>query len=671
MRRKIQIYNSSIETAGVCKDYKVAISEYIWNSFDAEATTVEINTKANELGSLDYMEIVDNGKGICFETIDETFGAFLVSQKGVNPKWSNIHGSEGKGRFSFIAFAHKAIWETIYEINNLKTKYNIEITSDDKDFIDIKDKEETSCEKTGTKVTFTGISGISKEHISSYDFKKCLSNIFAWFLFLNKDKDYKIIIDGEILDYSDIIDDKISETKDVQLDGYTFKINFIKWIGKINEKYYYYFIDKKHYEKYKQFTTFNNNSIEFPHSVYIISDYFDDFAPVPNSINSNQTILYGKSQKDDVFIKLIKELKNLVENKRKKVVKEDAPKVIGKLNKEGVFPKFKNSKYDQERKKDLEEVVTEIYSIQPKIFQRCSTEQKKSIIGFLNLLLDTDERENIVTIMDDITKLTPEERNDLNNVLKKTNLSRIIKTIKMLESRFNIIEILKKLVYDLSEFTNERNHIQRTIEENYWLFGEQYNLVTADKNFEKVLKEYLYVIDDNKNKEDYKIENQDRLRRPDIFMCRSRSLEFHDATQGEENIIIELKEPKVVLNKKVYRQIEDYMDLIMHENRFNSGLRKWKFIMVSTSVDDFVRTLYKSLEDKGRPFLFRWHERFEIYAMTWDDVFKSFDIRHQYLLNKLEFDRDIILEELEANGIDVSREGSNELTQRLLEFQAN
>lgn len=57
--------------------------------------------------------------------------------------------------------------------------------------------------------------------------------------------------------------------------------------------------------------------------------------------------------------------------------------------------------------------------------------------------------------------------------------------------------------------------------------------------------------------------------------------------------------------------------------------------------------------------------------MTWDDVFKSFDIRHQYLLNKLEFDKAIIQEELEAKGIDISREGSNELTQRLLKLQAN
>ncbi|MCC5909413.1 MAG: ATP-binding protein [Clostridiaceae bacterium] len=671
MRKKIQIYDRSIETAGICKDYKDAIAEFIWNSFDADATTVEIETKANQIGGLEYLEIRDNGKGICYETIDTTFGAFLVSSKGDNPKWSNIHGNEGKGRFSFTALAHEATWETVYEKDGSKIKYRITISSDNKDYMDITERENVHCDKTGTRLIFNQIYGINKHNLKSIDFKKSLSNVFAWFLYLNKDKDFKIVIDGERLDYSDIIDNEISEAIDIRIEEYEFTVHFIKWIGKIRERYYYYFIDSKHYEKYKQYTSFNKDSIEFPHSLYIISDYFDGFVPISGKIDKNQISIYSKTQKDSVFTNLIKELKNLVENKRKKFVKERAPEIIKQFNKEGAFPKFKNNRYDQERKRDLEEVVTEIYSVQPRIFQKCNLEQKKSIIGFLNLLLDTDERENIINIMEDIARLTPEEREDLNNVLKKTSLIRIIKTMKMIENRFVVIGILKKLVYELSNFTNERDHIQKAIEENYWLFGEQYNLVSADVNFEKALKEYLYVIDGNIDKEIYKINNQDRLRRPDIFICRSRSLEFQNTTQGEENIIVELKEPKVELNKKIYRQVEDYMDLIMNESKFNSGLRKWKFIMVSTTVDDFIKDLYKSQEDKGKPFLVRWDRRFEIYAMTWDDIFKSFEIRHRYLLDKLQFNKAIIEEELEAKGIELSREGSNILTEKLLDLQAN
>ena len=39
--------------------------------------------------------------------------------------------------------------------------------------------------------------------------------------------------------------------------------------------------------------------------------------------------------------------------------------------------------------------------------------------------------------------------------------------MKMIESRYKVIELLRKLVFDLKQFTTERKHIQTVIEENY------------------------------------------------------------------------------------------------------------------------------------------------------------------------------------------------------------
>ena len=38
MRSKVTLRNKSIDNAGIPSDYKLAIAEYIWNSFDAKAT---------------------------------------------------------------------------------------------------------------------------------------------------------------------------------------------------------------------------------------------------------------------------------------------------------------------------------------------------------------------------------------------------------------------------------------------------------------------------------------------------------------------------------------------------------------------------------------------------------------------------------------------------------
>lgn len=45
--------------------------------------------------------------------------------------------------------------------------------------------------------------------------------------------------------------------------------------------------------------------------------------------------------------------------------------------------------------------------------------QEKSLLGFLNLLLDSAERENILEFISQIVDLTPKQREDFADVLKR------------------------------------------------------------------------------------------------------------------------------------------------------------------------------------------------------------------------------------------------------------
>ena len=247
--------------------------------------------------------------------------------------------------------------------------------------------------------------------------------------------------------------------------------------------------------------------------------------------------------------------------------------------------------------------------------------------------------------------------------LRATTLSRINSAISLVKNRLLVIEGLKQLVYELEKFTNERDHIQTIIEENYWLFGEQYNLVTADKPFTASLLEYTYVLDGLAEQGSFTAE--DGRRRPDIFLSRGQALpKYSYSTFLEENIIVELKRPSVVISKEQFRQIEDYRDIILKESKFQSQRRKWTFIVVGKEVDDFIKGQYKSFADKHRPLLVQYQENFEIYAMTWDDVFLTFEHREDFILEKLNFDKQVIHDEIEA--YKKSREGSNDLTKDIL-----
>lgn len=47
---------------------------------------------------------------------------------------------------------------------------------------------------------------------------------------------------------------------------------------------------------------------------------------------------------------------------------------------------------------------------------------------------------------------------------------------------------------------------------------------------------------------------------------------------------------------------------------------------------------------------------YEIYALTWNDAFKSFDLRYRFMLDKLNYSRDMILQELKKEFDEESRD---------------
>jgi hypothetical protein len=597
----------------------------------------------------------------------------LSSNKQLLLKPINIGKNRGRGRYSFINFASSSTWETTYRDGDRLLSYTIKISASTKDhvYFDEEAKDVTDEKKsTGTTVTLKGINALSMESMDFSQIEKPLLNAFASFLHLKRSRGYKITVDDKILDYTKFIDTELSEDRVLTVDDHEFTVYFVKWIDNIKSRYFFYFLDANSQEKHNKHTNFNNNAIEFCHSVYIESAYFDDFVPLYDSNTPEEQIILGetqtKNQRTETFKKLLKSLNEFVEFKLKAFVKKDADRLVGKIESEGGFPSFGQTAFEQERKEDLVNVVKVIYCVEPRIFKGLKMEPQKSILGFLNLLLSTDERENIVKIIEEIRMLTKQERADLAAILQYTKMSNVIRTVKLITDRLRIIEMLKKLIYDNKAFANERDHIQKVIAENYWLFGEEFHLVSADENFEQALSEYLYIVDGSDDKIKYSISNPERLRRPDIFICKKRVVENLDGSQIEQNIIVELKAPQVTLSKKVHRQIEDYMDLIIKEPRFNSPLRKWRFIAVCKSVDNDIRSLYKSFEIHNKRFLTRKIENHEIYCMTWDDVFKSYELRYSSHLQQLNVNYQALINNIK--NIEASKETADRLRDDILKI---
>lgn len=648
-KRKVNITNNSISNT-VTKDINKAICEYLWNGFDANASQLSIKYTKNAF-NITSLEILDNGEGIDRSSLQETFGCFQDSQKLHTYQWSSqVKGKKGKGRYSFNCFASKADWVTVYKDKESHyIRHKITIKKGDNQNYDDNEQETkpSSVKKTGTTVSFSDIN-LPSDFFDSEVFLDYLKKEFAVFLFLNKAQFKEILINGEKLDYEDVIED--SDNKVIQIEGerttFYFNVTYIRWKEKMKENYSMYFLDSSQTEKFERTTTFNNKDTKFHHSLYISSDYFnhfvDDATGEKNLFGTDNT-----SPKDKVFKTLVKKLKCFLEEKQKKYVAEVASKkLLEKYQSKGIIRQPQND-YDKILVEDLKKTISAMYEVQPKIFTNLQDDQAKTLVGVVELLLQTDKREDLISIMESVVKLSDDERHNLASVLKTTDLARITDTIRLIQNRIRTISALKVAVKPENGM-NEVDDLQKLVEQSFWIFGEEYNIVTqAEPDFNQALMEYLDKLYDTVpgiSKSNYskdKIEHPDVNKEMDIFAFRQNI-----QSSTIDNIVVELKHPTVKLGEKELSQVKTYMNVIMRDSRFNASNMRWKFFLVGNDFDssNYLHNEMRNAINRGKKNLVCHVDnngiQYEIFVIKWSELFADFEIRHNFLLKKLEMKRD-------------------------------
>ena len=388
MEHKVSINNNSVDFSGITKDYKEAISELIWNGFDAGAKSVNLVFDANEIDFISSIEIIDDGSGINLESLGQTFGSFLDSLKrGVGQRSSYIRGKKGKGRFSFIAFARSAVWDTTYleETSGEHVSYQVNINAANKDYYRDEGKKIGIAIETGTHLQLSDLFGVTAYSFSSDAFIDYLKHEFGWFLLLNSKQDYKLCINGVAIDYADILADHEifhKELEDASASRFSFTITFVRWNEKIGDKFYYYFLDGEKKEVFKQLTSFNNNAINFYHSVYIESEYFNNFDCIDADASER---LFGSNPQSPIFRQLNKELQKIVNNKQREFIRDNsADEFIKKVELNDSIPNFGLGSEDE--KLSFISFLRELYCIYPRIFKGLNEHQERFTLGLINIL---------------------------------------------------------------------------------------------------------------------------------------------------------------------------------------------------------------------------------------------------------------------------------------------
>ena len=199
---------------------------------------------------------------------------------------------------------------------------------------------------------FYNIYGILPEDLEINSLEDFLLYEFSWYLYLNRDKGYKIYLNDTELDYSKHINTKYSDTTIETIGNNQFEISVIVWNEKISEKFRVYYFDSNNVIKGIDTTTYNRNTVDFNHSVFIHSRFFDMWQEERTFDIPDQTSLFTYEESKRTLKTLKKVVQAFLAQKIGLYMSGKADEEIKKMIEvRKTFPSFSDDDYGNLRKR--------------------------------------------------------------------------------------------------------------------------------------------------------------------------------------------------------------------------------------------------------------------------------------------------------------------------------
>jgi len=189
---------------------------------------------------------------------------------------------------------------------------------------------------------------------------------------------------------------------------------------------------------------------------------------------------------------------------------------------------------------------------------------------------------------------------------------------------------LEQILFDpgIKRRLKERSQLHKSLEENTWLFGEEYNLSVSDRGLTAVLAKHREILG-NEIVIDKPVRHVSQ-ERGIVDLMLSRTLRRHRADELE-HLIVELKRPQVKIGDKEVAQIEKYAISVAADEPFRTvkGV-KWTFWAISDDVDKYAR--YRM----GEGGVISSKDNILVGIKTWGQIVEENKARLQFFQERLE-----------------------------------
>ncbi|UQZ90056.1 ATP-binding protein [Deltaproteobacteria bacterium Smac51] len=610
----------------------VALSELIWNGFDARSGKVSVDIDYNELKVMESIRVCDFGEGIVHGRIEEYFGSLGESWKKKVQRYGDrvLHGKHGRGRFRAFALGHNVQWVTTYAENGNFYTYTISGTYPFLKKFAITSPEQATIASCGTEVKISSL----PKNFRSLDNESTpfeLAKIFA--LYLAEYPHLRLYINNARID-PELVQDRKSDYKlspFIRPDGKKVgvELTIIEWKTATERKIY--LCDTKGTMLCEIEDKPNIQAKGFHFTIYVKSEYFTELDK-SNSLDLVEMVPELKAVMDQV----IETTKSHFRERKL----EGTSHLIETWKAEEIYPY--EDKLDIDPIETVERQVFNILAVNvqdylPK-FDSAEPNLKKFIFLLLNQALQKNP-ESLQKIITDVLNLNKEKQDEFAQLLEKTSLSSVISAGKIVTDRLEFLTGLSSLLFNRNTkktFT-EKSQLHKMLETEAWIFKEDFFLAGSEVWLEEALEEHLDILRPEEKKKKGTKKTGDQILTSDgkrgrlDLLCRSRV-----PKAGEyDYLVVELKRPNKKIDGHVLSQIEKYAMAVSRDARFANKRSQWNFIAVSNEMDEYAK-MRATQPDRPEGLIIS-QENFSVWAYEWSEVIANARARLEFFRKQLDY----------------------------------
>lgn len=604
-----------------------AIKEIIWNAFDSNSLIVKVLFhKYSNTNTIEKVTIKDQGEGIPHHNVSSLFGSLGESWKKDAKKNGDrsLHGQYGKGRFKAFSLGEIVVWSTCVEDKGKYFRYSIKGNANNIKRFEISEPSESNDNIKGTQVEIFNLAKQASS-LATDSSKESITKEYA--LYLTEYPHKKLFYDNAYITPSDVwLDKKEYNLGDIEIESAqeNVSVSIIEWKFKTPREIHY--CDENGFSLFNESAGKLVRSYGVDFTVYIKSPF------IKRKFEENVLSL-GSLESG------IKELKDKVIDLCKKhfVNKEflQKTKIVDEWKEQNIYPYERTPQPGSIE--EAEQKVFNILAVNVESYLTSFSKSNNNVKKFTFKLLSQALKDNpnsVRKILSEVLVMSSDDQDSMAKLLEKTTLPNIIKASQVVSDRLNFLTGLEQLLFDdkTKKKLLERDQLHKLLENEAWLFREDFNLSRSENTLNQVLQYHADKMGIIYDPELPVVREDGTTGRVDLLLSKARQ-----PREGElEHLVVELKRPTKKIDLSVINQVKSYAYAVSNDGRFDKQNTKWVFVAVSNEIDPLVQD---EISQDDRPYGLLYSKgNVSIWIYTWGELIGQARSRLMFFSNLLDID---------------------------------